>query len=168
MQGSDTCWIAVIRSNIKLNKEQGHFRVPEVHYVGHALSAGGVKPGPKKGEAIIAMPNPANREDLRRFLGVVTYLAKFIPNMSQKSAALHQLLQKDVERSWAQVEDDAFTSLKTSISSAPVVKFFEPKEPLTLSLDRSLKGVSAVFLQNDRPVADASKALTASQEIMRR
>jgi len=49
-------------------------------------------------------------------------------------------------------------------SSAPVLKFFDPKEPVTLSVDASSKGVGAVLLQNDRPVAYASKALTPSQE----
>ena len=150
--------------NVKLNREKCHFRVSAVHYVGHVLSADGVKPDPKKVEAVLAMPTPANREGLQRFLGVVTYLSKFIPNMSQKSAPLRQLLQKDVEWSWGQVEDDAFTSLKTAISSAPVLKFFDPKEPVTLSVDASSKGVGAVLLQNDRPVAYASKALTPSQE----
>ena len=58
------------------------------------LSADGVKPNPQKFEVIIAMPRLANREDLQRFLGVVSYLSKFIPNMSQKSAQLRQLLQK--------------------------------------------------------------------------
>ena len=84
--------------------------------------------------------------------------------MSQKSAPLRQLLQKDVEWSWGQAEDDAFTSLKTAISSAPVLKFFDPEEPVTLSVDASSKGVGAVILQNDRPVAYASKALTLSQQ----
>ena len=140
--------------NLKLNREKCHFRVSEVHYVGHALSADGVKPDPQKVEAIIAMPAPANREDLQRFLDVVTYLSKFVPNMSQKSAPLRQLLQKDVGWSWGQLEEDTFTCLKTSISSAPV----------TLSVDASSKGVGAVLLQNDRPVAYASKALTPSQE----
>lgn len=125
--------------NLKLNREKCHFRVSQVHYVGHVLSADGVKPDPKKVEAIFAMPTPANREGLQRFLGVVTHLSKFIPNMSQKSAPLRQLLQKDVEWSWGQVEDDAFTSLKTAISSAPVLKFFDPKEPVTLSVDASSK-----------------------------
>ena len=110
--------------NLKLNREKCHFRVSEVHYVGHVLSAGGVKPDPPKVEAIIAMATPANPEDLQRFLGVVTYLSKFIPNMSQKSAPLRQLLQKEAEWSRGQVEEDTFTCLKTSISSAPFLKFF--------------------------------------------
>ncbi|PFX14755.1 Retrovirus-related Pol polyprotein from transposon opus [Stylophora pistillata] len=150
--------------NLKLNREKCHFRVSGVHYVGHVSSADGVMPDPNKVEAIIAMPTTANREKLPRFLGVVTYLSKFIPNMSLKSAPLRQLLQNDVEWSWEQAEDDAFTSLKNSISSALVLKFFDLKEPVTMSVDVSSKGVSAVFLQNDRPVAYASKALTPSQE----
>ena len=117
----------------------------EVHYGGQVLNADGVKPDPKKVEAIIAMPAPANREDLQRFLGVVTYLSKFIPNMSKKSAPLRQLLQKDVEWSWGHVEDATLTCLETSISSAPVLKFFNPKEPVILSVDASSKGVGAVL-----------------------
>ena len=147
--------------NLKLNRAKCHFRVSEVHYVGHVLSADDVKPDPQKVEAIISMPTPANREDLQRFLGVVTYLSKFIPNMSQKSVPLRQLLQKDVEWSRGQ-EEDTLTCLKTSISSAPVLKF--PKEPVTLSVDASLKGVGVVLLQNDHPVAYASRSLTPSQE----
>ena len=83
--------------NLKLNKEECRFRVPEVRYVGHVLSSDGIKPDPQKVEAIIAMLTPANREDLQRFLGIVTYPSQFIPNMSQISAPLRQLLQKDAE-----------------------------------------------------------------------
>jgi len=129
--------------------------------VDHLLSADCVKPDPQKVEAINGMPVPVNREELQRFLSVITYLSKFIPNMSQKSAPLHQLLQKDIEWPWGKA---AFTSLKTAISSAPVLKFFDPEEPVTLSVDASSKGVGAVILQNERPVAYASKALTLSQK----
>ena len=101
--------------------------------MGHVLSADAAKADPKKVEAIIAMPTPANREDLQRFLGVTT-------NFSPKSTPLRQLLQKDVEWSWGQVEDD---TCPQNISSAPVLKFFDPKKPVTLSVDASSKGVGA-------------------------
>ena len=94
----------------------------------------------------------------------MTYLSKFIPNMSQKSDPLRQLLQKDVEWSWGQAENEAFESLKTAISSTPVLKFKDPKEPVSLSVDASSKGLGAVILQNNQPVAYASKALTESQQ----
>ena len=150
--------------NLKLNKDKCRFRVSEVSYVGHLLSADGVKPDPLKVEAIKAMPPPGDREELQRFLGVVTYLSKFIPNMSQKSDPLRQLLQKDVEWSRGQAENEAFEILKTAISSTPVLKFKDPKEPVSLSVDASSKGLGAVILQNNQPVAYASKALTESQQ----
>ena len=132
--------------------------------MGHVLSADGVEPDPLKVEAINAMPPPGDREELQRFLGVVKYLSKFIPNMSQKSAPLRQLLQKGVEWSWGQAENKAFESLKTAISSTPVLKLFNPKEPVSLSVDASSKGLGAVILQNNQPVTYASKALRESQE----
>ena len=78
--------------------------------------------------------------------------------MPQKSAALHQLLQKDVEWSWGQAK--AFTA----ISSAPALKFFDPEESVTLSIDASSKGVGVAILQNNHPVVYASKALTLSEQ----
>ena len=61
--------------NLGLTFEECYFGVSEAHYVSHVLSTDGVKPDPKKVETIIAMPTQANREDLQRFLGVVTYLS---------------------------------------------------------------------------------------------
>ena len=60
--------------------------------------------------------------------------------------------------------DDAFTGLKIAISAAPVLRFFDSKEPVTLSVDASSQGLGGVILQNDRPVDYASNALTLSQQ----
>ena len=69
-----------------------------------------------------------------------------------------------MEWSWGQAENEAFESLNTAISSTPVLKFFNPEEPVSLSVDASSKGLGAVILQNNQPVAYASKALTESQQ----
>ena len=69
-----------------------------------------------------------------------------------------------MEWSWGQAENEAFESPNTAISSTPVLKFFNPKEPVSLSVDASSKGLGAVILQNNQPVAYASKALTESQQ----
>ena len=66
--------------------------------------------------------------------------------------------------SWRKGEDDAFTGLKAAISSAPVLKFSDSMEPVTLSVDGGSKGFGAIVLQNDRFMAYASKALTLSQQ----
>ena len=57
------------------------------------LCSDGIKSDPQKVEAINAMLTPANCEDSQRFLGVVTYPLKFIPNMSQKMNGLDKKLK---------------------------------------------------------------------------
>lgn len=56
-------------------------------------------------------------------------------------------------------DDNAFPTLKTATSSAPIQKFFDPKEPVTLSADAGSKGVGAATVQTDCPVIYVSKAL---------
>ena len=58
----------------------------EISYIGHTLGKEGLKPDPQKVRAITEMTRPQNKEELQRFLGMVTYIAKFIPNFSQVSA----------------------------------------------------------------------------------
>ena len=83
--------------NLRLNKNKCHIKQHEISYVGYILSKDGVKPDPKKTEAIAAMPAPKNREKLQRFIGMLTYLAKFIPNLSQVASPLKTLLEKEIE-----------------------------------------------------------------------
>ena len=55
----------------------------------------GCHPDPAKVEAIHAMPRPTSRIKLQEFLGMVTWLAPFIPNMSENTATLGELLRQD-------------------------------------------------------------------------
>lgn len=81
-------------NNVKINKEKVKFKMNEVAYIGHVLTNEGVKPDPKKTEAIIKMPMPQNVKELKSFLGMVNYLAKFIPHLSTLSEPLRALERK--------------------------------------------------------------------------
>ena len=72
--------------NLKLNKDKSQIGLREISYIGHLLSEHGIKPDPKKTEAITQLENPANKEELQRFLGMTTYLSKFIPQYSHTEA----------------------------------------------------------------------------------
>ena len=95
---------------------------------------------------------------------MLTYLAKFIPNLSQTAALLRALLEKDVEWQWNQEHLQSFSTLKYLASSAPVLAYFNPRQPVKLSVDASPKDLGAVLLQNDHPMAYASRALTDTQQ----
>ena len=150
--------------NLKMNIEKSQIRCDEVKYAGHILSKNGLKPDPKKVEAVTNIGNPKNREELQRFLGMVTYLVKFISNYSQVAAPLRLLLEKDIEWHWTAQQTESYETLKKLISNAPVLKYFDPEKQTVLSVDASSKGVGAVLFQENQPVAYASKSLTACQQ----
>ncbi len=65
--------------NLKLNKEKVKLRMSEVPYIGHLLTSEGIKPDPKKVEVVRKMPQPTDVPSVKRFLGIVNYLSKFLP-----------------------------------------------------------------------------------------
>ena len=115
-------------------------------------------------EAVTNICNPKNKEELQRFLGMVTYLAKFIPNYSQVAAPLRLLLETDIEWHWTAKQTESFETLKELISNTPVLLYFDPKKQVILSVDASSKGIGAVLFQDNQPVAYASKSLTTCQQ----
>ena len=150
--------------NLKLNKDKCHIKQHEISYVGHILTKDGLKPDTRKTEAITEMPTPRNREELQRFLGMLTYLNKFIPNLSQVASPLRTLLEKSVEWHWHNEQEQSFKTLKKLVIEAPVLKYFDPHKPTKLSVDASSKGLGAVLSQVGHPIAYASRALTQTQQ----
>ncbi|XP_060083465.1 uncharacterized protein LOC132563689 [Ylistrum balloti] len=154
------------KANVKLNKSKCQIAATELNYIGHTLSAQGLKSDAEKVKAIQEMPDPEDKAGLMRFMGMVQYVAKFIPNLAEVSAPLRQLLENDVCWDWGQSQQNSYKRLKDLVSEAPVLKFYDVKQPVTLSVDASSTGLGAVLLQNNQPVAYASKSLTTAQNIM--
>ena len=93
--------------NLKLKKEKAQLRKTEVAFIGHILTPDGLKPDPKKVEAINDMPHPTDVQSLRRFLGMVTYLGKFLPCLSDETEVLRKLTEKDAEWCWLTAHKEA-------------------------------------------------------------
>ena len=115
-------------------------------------------------KAILEMPHPQSKQDLRRFMGMVTYLGEFLPNLSTISTPLRQLLQEDILWHWTDEHSSAIPSIKKLITQSPVLKYFDPKLDTKLSVDASKSGLGGVLLQKHDsdwfPVAYASRAMT--------
>ena len=146
--------------NLKLNLQKCLIRQPEVAYIGHRLTPEGLKPDPSKVTAVHNMPTPLNKEDLKRFLGFVTYLAKFIPNLSELDAPLRELLKNDVLFDWQPIHEEAFGKLKEQCCNYPVLKYYDVNKPVEIQCDASQHGLGAVLIQEGRPVAYSSRSLS--------
>jgi hypothetical protein len=69
------------------------------------------------------MSGPTNKQDLQRFMGMLAYLSKFIPNIAEESAPLRRLLEKNVQWHWSDEHEKSLDSLKTLLTKAPVLKW---------------------------------------------
>ena len=78
-----------------LIKSKCVFLVPSVEYLGHIIDDKGLHPSPEKIRAIKDAPEPQNVTELKSFLGLLNYYAKFLPNLSILLSPLYKLLQKD-------------------------------------------------------------------------
>lgn len=121
--------------NIKLNKNKLEFKRNQMSYIGHLLTAEGVKPDPSKVEAIEKMTRPNDVAGVQRLLGLVNYLAKFIDNLSDRCEPLRQLTRKNAVWNWSFEHDRAFENIKQEVSRAAVLKYFDSKaETATMRL----------------------------------
>lgn len=93
----------------------------------------------------------------------MTYLSKFIPNLSEVDAPLRQLLKRDVEFQWQPAQQQAFDRLKELCTHPPVLKYFDPAKPVVIFSDASSFGLGAVLLQDDQPIAFSSRSLTDAE-----
>ena len=113
------------------------------------------------------MPKPTNQKELKRFLGMITFLVKCLHNLSTKTAPVRLLLGKDTFWSFDKSQRQAFGDLKKLITQSPTLKYFEPNLPIKESFDASAQGLRALLEQlheNEcRPRAYASRSLTTAE-----
>ena len=80
------------KANITLNKEKCEFRKSEIYCLGQIIGKNGVKPDPDKVSAVVNMEALQNVLELRRFLGMVNQLGKFLTNLATITEPLRALL----------------------------------------------------------------------------
>lgn len=154
-----------LRDNgIKLSKNKLQLAVKKAKYLGHVLTDEGIQIEDKKIDAITKLNSPKDRAEVQRFIGMVTYLAKFIPNFSERTMPLRRLLSTKTKWSWGKTEQDCFDLLKLLITEAPVLAYFDKSKNVLLSTDASQHGLGAVLLQEGKVISYASTSLNATQQ----
>ena len=149
--------------NLRLNKKKCKICVSSVGYVGHLLTSDGLKPDPMKTAAICEMPKPEDKQGVQRFLGFINYLGKFIENLSEKAKPLRDLIKKENDFVWGPEQDKSFQVLKQSLVEKPLLGYYDVSKKVRLTCDASQSGLGAAILQDGRPIASASKAMTETQ-----
>ena len=131
---------------IRLNKANFDFKCQQVTFIGLLLSSEGIKPDPRKIDAIGNMETPVDVQGVQCLIGMVKYLSKLI-NLSELCQPLHKLTHKDAEWQWTQEQEHVFQSLKVAVTHAPVLKYFSQEAQTKGQGDASQNDLGFVLLQ---------------------
>ena len=104
------------------NREKCVFSVPELVFLGFKISADGIAPEDKKIDAVRNARLPQNAAEVRSFLGLVNYCARFIPNFATIAEPLRKLTRSDAEWAWGNAQQDAFHRLQVILKGNSGVK----------------------------------------------
>ena len=156
---------------IKLKKCD--FFKQELLYLGHVISADGIKPDPKKVEAVKNFPTPTTVQTLKSFLGLVQWFHRSIKDLAKIASPLSDLLQgpaiskrksaKVDLGSWSLAHDKAFAEVKQALINAATLKLPDLNKPFQVVTDASGYALGAVLIQDGRPVAFESKKMNSAQ-----
>ena len=157
------------KAGLRARKEKCEFFFSSVTYLGHKIDAEGLHPLADKVTAIQEAPPPTNVQELRAYLGLLTYYNRFLPNMSAVLSPLYKLLQKSTKWHWTAEQSKAFSASKDLHTSSRLLVHFDPKLSLTLACDVSAYGLGAVLAHrypdgSERPIGYASRTLSKAEK----
>lgn len=138
--------------NLKLSPMKTNLLQKEVSFLGFKLTSEGLQIDPKKAQSIKSLPQPTSVKHVQKFLGMVNYHKKFIPQFSKLAAPLYNLLRKTVKFTWDNDCQKSFDHIKDAMISPPILGFpdtSDPFESYEVVVDSSKLGHGAVLSQFD-------------------
>ena len=146
------------------NMAKCRFKKPELHFLGHVVSAAGLHVDSKKTAIVKDWPAPTNVQQLQQFLGFANYFHRFVWGWALLVADMQGLLSKKADYVWTDACDRGFTGLKDALCSAPVLLLPDLNKTFKVVADACGVGLGAVLMQDGQPVAFDGKRLTPAEQ----
>ena len=153
-----------LQQGLVFNIDKCDIKQANMKFFGLEFSADGVRSDPGRAADIQRMKAPQNVAQLQVLLGIATYMSPFIPNLSQQTATLRDLVKKDAEFIWAESHNAAFEATKSLICREVTLAYFDPQAESVIQIDASSRGLGAVLIQHGKPIAFASKSLSDCEQ----
>ncbi|TFY76683.1 hypothetical protein EWM64_g7327, partial [Hericium alpestre] len=169
-----------------LNETKCSWAKEELLYLGHIITAQGIKPNPDKVKAILTWPTPTTITQVRGFLNIAGYYRRFMGGFAKLASPLYDLLHgspgKGTPVQWSVPTQRAFDEIKRRLTSTPVLSYPEPWKLFVIDSDASGDSIGGVlqqatssfnnnkeedrfrFIEKDlRPIAYESRRLTDTE-----
>ena len=140
------------------------FWLKEVSFLGHIVSAEGIRVDPMKIEVVLKWKPPQNVTDVGSFLGLASYYRRFVQGFSFIASPLTRLLRKGVKFEWDDKCQSNFERLKEILVEASVLIQPPLGKDYTMYSDASRIGLGCILMQDGKVVAYASRQLKPHEQ----
>ncbi len=152
------------------------FCAHEIEYLGYILTREGIKPQPKKVQAILALNLPNNIKELRHFLGMVQHYRYMWARCSEMLAPLTNLVgecratkttRKNKTKKpwwWDPIHQQAFGNKKAAITKETVLAYLDFLKLFEIYMDASSMQLGAAITQDSRPITFIIRKLSKTQQ----
>ena len=151
-------------NNLTLNLEKIQFKQSQVSLYGHCWSKHGISPDQKKIQALNHVEFPPDKETMRSFPGMISYLNRYSALSAHLTAPLSALTHQNADYRPSKVHFKNFNQLKLEISNMKALPCFDVNAERTLQMDASKKGLRACLIQKGKVICYASRALTKTEQ----
>ena len=142
----------------------------ETRYLGHILSTSGIRPDPRKVQALLDWPVPRTTKEVHQFHGLGSYYQGYIEGFARIAKPLTELIKKDAMFVWSPECQDAFDGLRSALTNGVICHHFDLSLPTTITTDAADGCLGAAMHQaitaspsQPRPVAFMSKTMIPAE-----
>ena len=133
------------RNHIRVKLSKCEFMKEEFEYLGYTLGYGTWSPSKKKVEAILKA-KVTNLKELQSFLGAMNFFRRHVPNFSQTSHVLTDLLKKETPWTWGKEQQTKMDELKAKLAKLTCLGTPKPTGEMVVLTDSSdVQGGATIF-----------------------
>lgn len=137
----------LVRNKMQLRLDKCEFLATTIEYLGYSITKEGIRPT-KSGIAVIEeFPIPRNVKEVQSFIGLSSYFRKFIEKFAFIAKPLYDMLKPNVTFRFGENELKSFETIKTKLTSSPLLAIYSPTDLTELHCDASSQGYGAILLQ---------------------
>ena len=149
-------------SNISLKWSKTHFCKPLVVYLGHEISAQGIRADTSRIDSF-KIEAPRTKKQLMRTIGILQRFQPFLKNASEELLFITNKLNKNLKLSWSETDTQDLIRIVDKIKARTILSFPNWNAKMELETDASLNAVGGVLFQNSNIIGFFSAKLTESE-----
>lgn len=132
----------LLNANLRISPSKAAIATDNCIFLSHRLSADGILPIDDHLKLVKDFPQPTNKKSLMRFLGTVNWLKAFVPQLSQRTYYMRQLLRGNADFIWSEECQQEFLFIKAELANPRILHPIDVNKEFVFITDASKFGIA--------------------------